>query len=282
MSGWGRPSWIGALLSPGHSLQKSRQYYSGRAFRICALATVASLIAIFPSQAAVIDTSTTAGSIVWGTGTNWDGSIAPANDLTTDIARFDKTSYLTQPTAGSRSVSGIQIGDGTTATATLTLTNTALSLGGNGITTMFANAGAATLTGGNVKVCASLSWANNTSNLLTINSAVTNNGNTTPFNLTLNGSGSGGTGRSEAFISDGAGTGTLNLSVNTTGGVTTLSGANSYTGGTTLTLGTLKFSGSGTLGGTSNTLTVNGAHPGSQWNHPNSRKPDRLGRHNPE
>ena len=207
-------------------------------------------------QAATIDWSSLASTTVWSLGTNWDGLNAPANSLTTDIARFDKTNYLSQPNSGTTSISGIRIGDGTTATAALTLTNTALSIGSNGIT-MFANAGAATLTGGSVKIGANQNWANNSSNLLTINSAVTNTGNTTPFTLTLNGSGSGGT-TIGGVISNGGTTGTTALTVNTTGGTTTLSGANTYTGGTTLTAGTLKLSGAGTLGGTSGALTVNG------------------------
>src|SRR4029077_16106173 len=132
------------------------------------------------------------GRSQWNVGANWLGLGAPANSLTTDIARFDQISYLTQPSSGTRMISGIQIGDGTIATATLTITTTALSIGSNGIS-MFANAGAATFTGGSVKIGADQNWTNNSSNLLTINSNITNQGNSTPFTLTLNGSGSGGT-----------------------------------------------------------------------------------------
>jgi hypothetical protein len=175
-------------------------------------------------QAATIDWSSTAGTTAWNQGANWVGLAAPANSLTTDIARFDQTSYLSQPSSGTTSISGIQIGDGTTATATLTLTNTALSIGSNGIT-MFANAGAATLTGGSVKIGANQNWANNSSSLLTINSNITNTGNATPFTLTLNGSGSGDT-TIGGVISNGGTTGTTALTINTSGGTTTLSGAN--------------------------------------------------------
>ncbi len=231
---------------------------SAQRFVICVFALLALTVALIPrlSHAAVIDWSSTATTNVWALGLNWVGNTAPANSLNTDIARFDQTSYLTQPNSGTTSINGIGIGDGTTATATLTLTNTALSIGSSGIT-MFANAGAATLTGGSVKIGANENWANNSSSLLTISSAVTNTGNITPFALTVNGSGSGGT-TIGGIISNGGTTGTTALTINTTGGVTTLSGINTFTGGTTLTLGTLKLSGSGTLGGTSSTLTVNG------------------------
>jgi hypothetical protein len=79
----------------------------------------------FSSQAATIDWSSTAGTTAWTLGTNWDGLAAPANSLNTDIARFNKTSYLTQPTSGTTSINGIQIGGGITATAIVrTITGT--------------------------------------------------------------------------------------------------------------------------------------------------------------
>src|SRR5207302_1053235 len=135
---------------------------------------------------------------------------------------------------------------------------TTFGIGGNGIV-VNSGAGTTTFSGlGTLAIGASQSWANNSGSLLTISdSSITNIANTTPFTLTLNGSGSGGTTIS-GIISNGGTTGTTALTINTTGGTTTLSGANTYTGGTTLTLGTLKLSGSGTLGGTSGALTVNG------------------------
>jgi fibronectin-binding autotransporter adhesin len=236
------------------SRRSSAQRFMVRVFTLLTL-----MVSLIPrsSQATVIDWSSTASTTAWATGSNWVGNTAPANSLVTDIARFDKTSYLNQPNSGTTSINGIQIGDGTTAAAVLTLTNTALSIGGSGIT-MFANAGAATLTGGLVKIGANQSWSNDSSSLLTISSSITNIANTTPFTLTLNGSGTGGT-TIGGIISDGGTTGTTAVTVNRTGGGTvTLSGVNTYTGVTTLTLGTLKLSGSGTLGSTSGALTVNG------------------------
>jgi autotransporter-associated beta strand protein len=229
-----------------------------RGFIFCVFTLQAVMAVFFPclSQSATIDWSSTAATSTWGTGLNWDGGSAPANSLDMDIARFNKIIYLSQPNSGTTSINGIQIGDGTTSTAALTLTINALSVGSSGIT-VFANAGAATLTGGSVKIGANQNWANNSSSLLTISSTVINIGNSTPFILTLNGSGSGGTAIS-GIVKDGGTSGTTAFTLNTMGGVTTLSGANTFTGGTTLTSGTLQLSGSGTVGGTGGTLTVNG------------------------
>lgn len=102
----------------------------------------------------------------WATGTNWTGGTAPANNLTTDIALFNLTLYPNQPNAGTTSVNGIQIGDGTTSTAALTIGGTALTLGSGGIT-MNANAGAATITAP-ITLGAAQTWTNNSSSLLTV------------------------------------------------------------------------------------------------------------------
>ena len=88
-------------------------------------------------MAAVIDWSATASSTAWNLGANWVGGAAPANSLSTDIARFDQTSYAFQPDAGTVSISGIQIGDGTKSTAALTIAGANLSIGSGGITMMF-------------------------------------------------------------------------------------------------------------------------------------------------
>ena len=101
------------------------------------------------AQATTIDWND-AGT-VWGIGTNWgDGTgSAPANDLTTDIARFNLATYTNQPTsaAAARSVAGIIIGDGVTSTGALTITtNTVasrLAIGSSGIV-MNVNSGAVT------------------------------------------------------------------------------------------------------------------------------------------
>jgi autotransporter-associated beta strand protein len=250
---------LGSTPGKSNQLKACRFLSGGRAspnalvLRLIVLGYI--ICAAISMEAATIDWSSAATTTAWSLGTNWVGLAAPANDLTTDIARFDKTSYLNQPNSGTRSISGIQIGDGSTTTAALTLSGTALSIGSSGIT-MFANAGAATFTATTVKIGANQSWANNSSSLLTINSNITNTGNTTPFTLTLNGSGSGGT-TIGGVISNGGTTGTTALTINTTGGTTTLSGANTYTGATSVNGGTLLVNGS-TASGSAVTVANSG------------------------
>jgi autotransporter-associated beta strand protein len=172
--------------------------------------------------AATMDWSGTAGGNAWGTSSNWTGGTAPTS---TDLARFDQTSYTNQPTVNSTSSSqGLLIGDGTTTTAALTVTAAdALIIGASGIT-MFANAGTATLTGaGGIALGASQTWTNNSANLLTVSAPISGSGNLTK-----------------------AGTGTL-----------VLSGANSYTGTTTVSPGgTLSISADTNLGAAPATPTA--------------------------
>jgi fibronectin-binding autotransporter adhesin len=246
-------------LPPGHRLLWAGGWLltAASVLRLVALGCV--VCVAISAQAATIDWNPPAvtGTTAWATGTNWTNGTAPANSLTTDIARFNQIIYLNQPTTGTTNINGI-INGGSANITIATATGTIFGIGGNGIV-VNSGAGTTTFSGlGTLAIGASQSWANNSSSLLTISdSSITNIGNATPFTLTINGSGSGGTTIS-GIISNGGTTGTIALTINTTGGTTTLSGANTYTGGTTLTLGTLKLSGSGTLGGTSGALTVNG------------------------
>src|SRR4051794_4661197 len=73
------------------------------------------------------------GSVSWANPLNWGGT-APADDLVTDVARFDKVSYFFQPNAGTVSVFGIQIGDGSTSSAAVTISGNSLSIGAGGVT----------------------------------------------------------------------------------------------------------------------------------------------------
>jgi fibronectin-binding autotransporter adhesin len=111
-----------------------------------------------------------ADSTIWATPTNWTGGIAPT---ATDTAVFNLASYSNQPNAGTTSVGGLQIGDGTTVTGALTLSGTSLTLGTSGIS-MLANAGGATISTPLVFGGAQ-SWANTSGNTLTIDGAVTRN-----------------------------------------------------------------------------------------------------------
>ena len=182
-----------------------------------------SILAALHAHAAVIDWKPASGDAVWATGTNWIGDTAPADDLTTDLARFNQTSYAFQPNAGTRSITGLEIGDGVTATAALTLSGTALSLGASGIT-MFANAGAATITSPLV-IAAAQMWTNNSGSLLTVGTGVTTISNL----LTLGGSGT--------------------MAIN---------GANTGTGGVTISGGTIQAGNNAAFGAAGGTLTLSG------------------------
>ncbi len=197
--------------------------------------------------------SATAASASWTTAGNWSGGV-PANDLTTDIALFNQTSYAFQPTApNNRQVAGIIIGDGSTATAALDLTvgttTNRLVLGASGID-MKAAAGAVTVGPGvnrGILLGASQTWNNDSNNSISVSSV--GNFNTTTastYTLTLTGSGSGGITLGAGVVADSttASTGVTALTVNRSGsGAVLLNGANTYTGGTTVSAGLLQIGG---------------------------------------
>ena len=182
------------------------------------------------SQAATVDWSPPnaggGGSVTWATGTNWTGGAAPANSLTTDIARFNGTSYNFQPNAGTTSIAGIEIGNGTTATAALTLSGTNLSIGASGIT-KFANSGTAAISSP-VTLGAAQSWTNNSSTLLTVSGNVTNAG----YVLTIEGLGN-------TTLSTGAVSGTGGI-IKSGDGTLSMTGNNTgWSGGITIKSGTV-------------------------------------------
>ena len=223
----------------------------------------ASLLALSSAHATVIDWKSNAGTVTWADGTNWVGDVAPVADLTTDIARFNQTLYLAQPSAsidGIGQINGIQSGDGTTVTAPLTLStgtgNGRLNLGNSGIV-ISANSGKFTLGGTGsegVTILADQAWVNNSASLFTVNALSVDNGSSANPVLTLSGSGSGGYsfGKIEASaVTAPQVAGVLSLRFNRTGaGLITLTSANTLLKGvqigdgstatvtTTLTTGT--------------------------------------------
>jgi autotransporter-associated beta strand protein len=161
--------------------------------------------------------------------------------LTTDTVRFNSATYTNQPNAGTTSIAGITV----SGAGTLNISGTKLSIGTTGIA-ISAGSGATTISAATVAVGGNQSWTNSSSNLFNVTSAITNVGNTTPYTLTIAGSGSA---TLAGNISDGGTTGKIALTINTTGGTTTFSGANSYTGATTITAGNLDITGSSSGGG---------------------------------
>jgi len=202
---------------------------------------VLALAPVAPALGATqINWSSTAGTTAWATGTNWDGGTAPTSDLTTHIAGFNSTTWTSQPNAGTTSIAGIQVGDGSTATGALTISGTALSIGSSGIA-IAANAGAVTITPTSLKIGANQAWANNSAGLLTVG-AITNNTTTTAYTLTINGSGAGGT-KLDGIISNNSTNGKVAIVVNTTGGTTTLTKQNTFTNGFTVQAGSVQGTG---------------------------------------
>ena len=186
------------------------------------------------------------GTVTWATGTNWNGGAAPADDITTDTAQFNQTSYNFQPNAGTRSVAGIQIGDGVTSTANVTLTTTSttagLTIGAGGLTSNV-NAGAFTLAAGSViKLGASQTWTNNSSSSIGGTNTTSNISGVsgTPVTITFAGSGTGGFSLSNG-LTDGAAGGTVSAVVdmaNTTNGFVTFTRVGTFSGGLTVKSGT--------------------------------------------
>ena len=205
------------------------------------------------SQAATIDWKSDATTTAWATGSNWIGGVAPANDLTTDIASFNQTSYAFQPGATSnRQVAGLIFGNSTAAVTITTVNNQSrLSLGGSGVlmeeTSGTVTIGAASNQG--VNLGANQTWTNNSASLLTVD-RVDNLTTTTPYTLTIGGSGSGGV--QIRVLGNNNNTpgspGSVALTINSTGsGVTNLTAANTFTGDTTLTSGTLRLGNASSL-----------------------------------
>lgn len=209
------------------------------------------------ATAEVIDFSASAsGGSNWSNNANWIGGVAPANDTTTDIARFNQTSYANQPNAGSsRSIHGIQIGDGTTNTAALTLAGSSLTLGAGGID-MAANAGTASISPTTITLAANQSWSNGSANLLTVAGTISG-----AFAIEQNGTGIIQFNQSNNLFTGGytLNSGTVYLNRDTSGGSGVTAGYTTESLGT----GTVTLNG-GVVGSTSsqryllNAITLNG------------------------
>ncbi len=137
----------------------------------------------------------------WALGDNWGGGVAPADNLTTDIARFNLASYAGgppfAPTSGTRSITGIQIGS-TSGALTITTSTTGLSLGASGINM---EAGAAVASVAKVIAAVDQTWTNNSANALTVGGA-----NVLTGRVTLEGTGQ--------FIFSSANTGAGGVKIN--------------------------------------------------------------------
>jgi autotransporter-associated beta strand protein len=197
-------------------------------------------------------------SAVWTLGANWVGGIAPANDITTDIAHFNLSTYGGNPVFAPRppdaqQITGITIGSSNGAMTIPTSTGTnRLQIGASGIT--IANGAGAFGLGINnntgVRLAASQTWTNNSTSLATIASI----GATTTSTLTFAGSGTGGF--RVPFLITNAASMVVDLPDGTVEFAAT--GVNSYSGTTTLTQGKLSISADNHLSSTASALIFNG------------------------
>ena len=204
-----------------------------------------------PAQATQYDwTGATNGNIT--DTTNW--SSAPGF-ISTDVLRWNSASYGNATTAnGSISVGELLFDAGNTGGITFGAGTGTLTLAGvSGIGIQVNSGSGAVSTGGaRFALGGSQTWSNNSGNLLTVGGTITNSG-TTPYTLTINGTGNTLLG---GVINDN-GTGTIAIS-KSDAGTLTLSGANTFTGGITLNSGILRVDREAELGAASGGVTLGG------------------------
>ena len=222
---------------------------SRRKYALLATAAGSALLGFsrYTAQAATYDWSATATSVTWTTAGNWVQGTVPANDLLTDYARFNQTSYAFQPTAGTRSLLGLIVGDAasTVTTGPLTITTTNLSLGAGGIT-VNANAGGTRI--GKITATTEQTWTNNSAGVLTLAGA-----NVISSTVTVAGSG--------AVTFSGATSLSAGIVLATSGSIVTVASDFTGLGGVTID-GSFVSSASNTPFG-SNLLTIKGGGLGA-------------------
>ena len=237
-----------AFADDGESIRKDRSF---KALLVLAIA-VTILIANESPVASGQDiewTGTT--STTWGTDTNWNPTGVPTG---TDNAVFNST-FTNQPTlTTSEAVGGLwmtdPVGQDVTVGGAHLLMLQSNTINGNAnLGVLVDNSSAFTLTiACNTRIVNSQTWANNSSNLLTVSGGVDLNGQT----LTVSGSGntlmSGKvTGGAPSSSLTKSGTGTL-----------TLAGNNTYQGTTQALEGTLLLNGDQSTAHGPTTVTVSG------------------------
>ncbi len=208
------------------------------------------------SHAATYDWSGASSANMSGTPLNWGGTTPAASDT----ARWNSSSYTNAPTANADMTIGqLLFGAGNTAGITFGGTSTLTLNGISGVGlqmnsgTGAINIGTTTTSTPKFKIGASQSWNNNDNSLLSIWGTITNSGNTTPYVLTI-----GGTGNIDLIsgISNGGTTGSLAITKTGTGTLK-LTGSNTFTGGLTVNQGTLLAQSSANAMGGSGTGVVN-------------------------
>ena len=244
--------------TPQKGAEFLRTVLSGKG-RSAFLIVSAMLGAATTSQAVVIYWDGPTGSS-WSSTNSWStvtGGSTPHPSAVPSIGDDVTFNITTLTSAQTVNLSGSQAANSLTFRSTGTEllqaggTNSSLTLGAGGIT-VASGAGAVTIgsttSGQNVAVVVSASqtWANNSSNLLTLANGITSNAATGNWLLTLDGTGTGGITLNGA-LADGSAGGKLGVSVNMPKGTTTLSGTNTYSGDTTVSVGILKLGSSSAI-----------------------------------
>jgi fibronectin-binding autotransporter adhesin len=228
-------------------LASSRSVIPGRIPLKLLAALLASGLMVTPAARAATITWSGAFNTTWNNAANWVGAAVPTNNTTSDTALFNSSTYTNLPNVGTMSVYGVAVGSGNTG-GTLNISGTQLTLGadsvvgGNGGFQIASGSGAVTLSTATLKlgVASGLQqvyFLNNSANLFTVSSAITNNSSSIAARLTLDGSGSGVL---SGVISNNTGTGTVAITKAGTG-TWTMNGAavNTYTGSTIINGGKL-------------------------------------------
>lgn len=184
------------------------------------------------------DTSST-----FSTGSNWTGDIAPANDLTTDIASFQTGTIINNPNlTASRSIYGLEFLSGTAAwTFTGSGGTRILTIGSGGITSN--DDSTQTFNNGNLGIAlgANAAFTSNSTGALSFGSTLASFALGT-FTLTLGGT---STNAANTIAEPISGTGGI---TKTGSGTWLLSGANTFTGKTIINDGVLAITAETGLG----------------------------------
>jgi len=216
-----------------------------RLSRRLSLATAIALGAIPAANAASTYqwTGTTDGNLS-GTTTDYSPNGTPGS---ADTIEFNAASYTNAPTANAAmGIGELWFAAGDTAGVTFGSGTGLLTLSGVSGEGIQIDSGSGAVNTGSAKfaLAGNQSWTNNSANTLTVGGTITNTANTTPYTLTLNGTGNTAL---SGIISNGGTTGTLALTKSGTGTLT-LSGANTYSGATTISAGTLQVGNSAAFG----------------------------------
>ena len=194
----------------------------------------------------------------WSSAGSWNGTDTPP--LSSDTASFGGSTTAKASLNGTpASINSITIGNTGTTTISEGSAASTLTIGGAGTTGLTVNSGAGAVIIGStanaltVALNGNQTWANNSSNGVTVNAGITNASASAPVTLSLGGS----TRISIAgTISDGSTVGGGTTALSLSSGTAILTGNNTYSGGTSISGGTLDINSNTAIG--RGALNING------------------------